>query len=267
MNDEKFFEIREKMKDREYMSINEYGSRVLVVRSPNRYPDIVNDVERLVERIKINDAKALTDVYLIGEKEIVNVQPKIIEVLVRNRKEYDDKIVEKMRNQLSVNESTIFTDKNDVYKLCRFAFRIPGEIDEYSVFIKKIQMPPEDVSIIYLIGNDDYVRIMADDFVKLLRSKEECIGRMKEKFISSGYEIINLDGVDVAALKGNQRMVVTYFDRCSVEDVENMLNIVEHLRADVGLVISVNFPKEVKRFAMGKKIELIKTDEIGDLFL
>ena len=267
MNDEKFFEIREKMKDYECTLIDECGDRVLVVRSPNRYPDIVNDVECLVERININDANALTDAYLVGEKEIINVQPKIIEVLVRNRKEYDDKTVEKMRKQLGVNESTIFTDENDVHKLRRFVFRMPAEIDEYPVFIKKIQMPPEDVSIIYLIGNDDYVRIMAYDFVKLLRSKEECIERMKEKFISSGYEIINLSDVDIAASKDNQRIVVKYFDRCSVEDAENMLNIVEHLRADVGLIVSINFSKEVKRFAMGKKIEFVKTDEIEDLFL
>ncbi|MDI6916891.1 MAG: hypothetical protein QMC80_03750 [Thermoplasmatales archaeon] len=266
MNDEKFFELREKMKDYDYRIIDEEGARVLAVRSPNRYPDIVNDVERLVERIKANDAKSLTNICLVGEKEALNVQPKIVEMLVRNRKKYDDNIVEKMRKHLGMNESTIFTDENDVHKLRRFMFRMPAEIDEYPNFIKKLN-PPEDISIMYIIGNDDYVRIMADDFVKLLRSKEECVDRIKEKFVSSGYEIINLSGVDVAASKENLRMVVKYFDRCSVGDAENTLNLVEHMRADVGLIVSVNFAKEVKRFAMGKKIELVRTDKIGDLFL
>jgi len=267
MNDEKFFELREKMKDYEYRCIDDEGGRVLAVRSPDKYPDIVNDVERLVERIKISDAKTLINVCLVGEKEILNVQPKIIELLVRNRKKYDDSIVEKMKKQLGMNENTIFIDENDVHKLRRFMFRMPADVDEYPGFIKKIPMPPEDVSIIYLIGNDDYVRIMADDFVKLLRSKEECIDRIKERFVSSGYEIINLSDVDAAASKENWRVVVKYFDRCSVGDAENALNLVEHLRADVGLVVSVNFSKEVKRFAMGKKIELVRTDDIGGLFL
>lgn len=267
MNDEKFFELRQKMKDYDYRILDGEGDRVLAVRSPNKYPDIVNDVERLVERIKINDVKHLTNVCLVGEEEVLDVQPKIVGLLVRTRKNHDDRIVEKMRKQLGVNKSTIFTDENDVYKLRRFAFRMPAGVDEYHGFIKKTPMPPEDVSIIYIIGNDDYVRIMADDFVKLLRSKEECVDRMKENFVSSGYELINLSCVDVAASKENQRMIVKYFDRCSVEDAENTLNLVEHLRADVGLIVSVNFPKEAKRFAMGKKIELVKTDEIEDLFL
>ncbi len=266
MNDERFSGIREKMKDYEYRVLNENNFRVLAVRSPNRYPDMVNDVERLVERIKIDDMKSLTNVCLIGEKEVVNVQPKIIDVLVRSRKEHDDKIVEKIRKKLEMNESTTFTD-DDPNKLCRFAFRIPAMIEEYPGIIKKMKMPPDDVSIIYIIGHDGYVRIMADDFVKMLRSKERYVDKIKEKFVSSGYKIINLEDVDAAGSKDNYRIIAKYFDRASLEDAKNALSTIEKLRADVGLIVSINSPKELKRFAMGKKIELVKADEIEDLFL
>lgn len=267
MDDKEFSEMREKMRDYEYRVVNENNLRVLAVRSPNRYPDMVNDVERLVERIKIHDAKSLTNVYLIGEKEVVNVQPKIIDVLVRSRKEQDDKNVEKIRKKLDVNESTTFKDEDDPNNLLRFAFRIPTMIEEYPRLIKKMEMPPDDVSIIYIIGHDGYVRIMADDFVKMLRSKERYVDKIKEKFVSSGYKIINLKDADAAGSKDNYRIIAKYFDRASLEDAENALNTTEKLRANVGLIVSINFSKEVKRFAMGKKIELVKADEIEDLFL
>ncbi len=266
MDDERFSGIREKMKDYEYRVINKNNFRVLAVRSPNRYPDMVNDVEHLVERIKIDDMKSLTNVCLIGEKEVVNVQPKIIDVLVRSRKEHDNKIVEKIR-KLEMNESTTFTDDDDPNKLCRFAFRIPAMIEEYPGLIKKMKMPPADVSIIYIIGYDGYVRIIADDFVKMLRSKERCVDKIKEKFVSSGYKIINLGDVDAAGSKDNYRIIAKYFDRASLEDAENALNTIEKLRADVGLIVSISFSKELKQFAMGKKIELVKADKIEDLFL
>lgn len=267
MNEEKIFDIRNEMRDYEYRVIDDSGGRILAVKSPNKYPDIVNDVEHLVERIRMEDTKALTEVCLIGEKEVVSVQPKIIDVLVRARKKEDDRIVEKMRKKIGMNENAIFIDENDPYKLCRFVFRIPAMVDEHPSFIKKMEMPPDDVAVIYIIGHDGYVRIMADDFVKMLRSKERCIDKMKEKFISSGYRIIELGGADAAASKENCRVIVKYFDRCSSEDAKNVLNTIENLRSDVGLIISINFPKEVRRFAMGKKIELVKVDEIEDLFL
>ncbi len=267
MNEEKFFEIREKMKDYEYRVINKNNSRILTVRSPNKYPDIVNDVERLVERIKIDDMKSLTNVCLIGEKEVINVQPRIIDVLVRSRKEHDDKIVEKMREKLGMDESTSFRDDDDPNKLCRFALRISTMIEEYPGLIKKMEMPPDGVSIIYIIGHDGYVRIMADDFVKMLRSKERYVDKIKEKFVSSGYKIINLEDVDTAGSKDNYRIIAKYFDRASLKDAENALNTIEKLRADVELIVSISFPKELKRFAMGKKIELVKADEIEELIL
>lgn len=267
---EKFTALKKELKPYEYKVLEEEAKRVLVINTPNAYPDLVNDLESAVEKINERDAQNLTHVCIIGEREALGVEPKLLEALLLKRKKYDDLIVARIRKKLTADFTNLtFKAEDDVHKLQRCAFKIPGDANSYKDYLYELGELPENVSIVYLVGDNNYVRISAARFSKQLASKEQVIERFKQKVLDEGYELVSLENVtvDLAAQKGDSRIVLKYCESINLEDAKAIEEEAERLRVSVCFVLVNKFSKEVKKFALGKKIELVEVSELGELGL
>ncbi|MDI6707626.1 MAG: hypothetical protein QME47_00815 [Candidatus Thermoplasmatota archaeon] len=262
--------FRKELKPYEYKIVEEGSKKILVASTPNVYPDIVNDLENIVEKVDSEDAKNLTNVCIIGEREVLGVDTRLLEALLIKRKKSDDAIVARLRKKLNTNLRELsFEDKDDVHKIKRLALKIPDDANNYKEYLWEFSQVDKDAKIIYIIGNNNYVRMTGEHFYELLSSKEQVIDKIKSKFLASGYELVSLEGanIDLAAKKSNRRIIVKYCRDCSLEDAKNINDEAERLRADVCFVIVNKISKEVKKFALGKKIELFELDELENLEL
>ncbi|MDI6887066.1 MAG: hypothetical protein QMC98_00285 [Candidatus Thermoplasmatota archaeon] len=262
--------FRKELKPYEYKIVEEGGKKILVASTPNVYPDIVNDLENIVEKVDSEDAKNLTNVCIIGEREVLGVDTRILEALLIKRKKSDDAIVARLRKKLNTNLRALsFEDEDDVHKIKRLALKIPNDANNYKEYLWEFSQVDKDAKIIYIIGNNNYVRLTGEHFYELLSSKEQVIDKIKSKFLACSYELVSLEGanIDLAAKKSNRRIIVKYCRDCSLEDAKNINDEAERLRADVCFVIVNKISKEVKKFALGKKIELFELDELENLEL
>lgn len=270
LDSKRFHSLKTALKPYEYKVIEEAHGRVLVFKTPNRYPDIVNDIEEIVERIRYEDAEDLAKVCIIGEQEVLGIEAKILDALIKNRKKRDNKIITDARKTLTEFFSPLpVKDDEDEHSLERYALRIPGDANKYQMFISKFPPIPKSAAVIYIIGDTDYVRIFGEDFFKIPTTKEEIIKKCKEKFILEGYEIIQLDipdiNIDMALKKGDYRAILRYCENCSIEQAKLYAEEAGRLRSDVYIIVSGGFSKDVKAYALGKKIELIEIDKIEEL--
>jgi hypothetical protein len=268
--EQELFKLRSKLRYYECKIIEKEDSKILVVSTPNIYPDLVNDLENIVYEVDESEAKNLTHICIIGEREALGVDPRILEALLIKRKKQDDTIVARVRKKLNDDFKELsFEDDYDVYKISRLAIKIPNDANNYKEYIWKFNNVAKDAKIVYLIGDNNYVRLSGARFYELLSSKEQVIERVKSKILASGYELVSLENanIDLAAKKSDSRIIVKYRQECSLEDAKNTNEEAERLRADICLVITNKISKEVKKFALGKKIELFEIDELKNLEL
>lgn len=270
-----------------YEIVRKNNATILVMRSPHRYPDLVNDLERTIERLDLRGNLKLTHACLIGKEKTIGIDIRIINRLIEKRMVKDERIVKKLRNVLKENFSPyIFKDKEDFKKLLRCAIKIPTDIKNLNEIwirgrLREIKID-EGVEVLYIIGNDDFLRVKTEDFQKFLRPKEslediakkvEIIKTFETILRGSGYKILDLDrkdNVDIKAKKDKgliNYIVGRYYKNCEIDDAKEFLNIVEEMKADVGFLISKRFPIDVKIFSYGKKIELVRSREIEVLLI
>lgn len=270
-----------------YEIIKKSNNTILAMRSPYKYPDLVNDLERTIERMDLRNELNLTHACLIGKEKTIGIDIRIINRLIEKRKEEDERIVKKLRGFLKDDYiPSIFTDKEDYKKLLRCGIKIPTSIKNLNeIWLKGILREikiPQDISVIYIIGNDDFIRIKKEDFQNLLQPKEspedianknEIINVFQSVLRGSFYKILDLnkrDFVDIKAKKDSgfiNQLVVKYYTNCKINEAKEFLEIVEQMNVDVGFLVSKRFPTDVKLFSYGKKIELIRTREIEGLLI
>lgn len=263
---EYFLKLRDELDIYQYKIVENKNIRLLAVKTPDKYPDLVNDLERTVERVNVDDCKNLTHVCLIGEKEVLGIQPKLLEVLLRDRIKYDEATVSEIRDKLRYNEGIVFVKKDDIHKVSRYAYRV-NNAKGFRGYISLLGDIPKDVDIVYLIGDNDYRRFMRDDLIIRAGRKDEINNFLIEQFHKKGYQILAIDDFDLAVTKDSRRIVFKYYDNCDVNTAKDFLENVERVHADVGFIISEDFAPDVKTFSYGKKIELLKVDEVKDLCL
>lgn len=262
--------LRKELGHYEYKVVEKGDKKILLINTPNIYPDLVNDLEIIVEKIDERDAENLTHICIIGEREALGVDTKILEALLIKRKKHDDVIVAKIRKKIDTNFKELsFEDEDDVYKIARLAFKIPADANNYKDYLWKFSDMPRDAKVVYLVGDNNYVRIAGNRFYELLSSKEQVIEKIKSKLLANGYELVHLENadIDLAVKKSGSRIIVKYCRDCSLEEAKNINEEAERLRADVCFMIVNKISKEVKKFALGKKIELLEISELKDLEL
>lgn len=270
-----------------YEIIKKPYTTILAMRSSHKYPDLVNDLERTIERMDLSKELNLTHACLIGQQKTIGIDIRIIYRLIERRKVEDERIFKRLTESLSNNyEPFIFKDKDDVKKLLRCGIKIPTEIKNINeIWVKgtlREIIIPDDVSIVYILGDNDYIRMKKEDFQDFLNPKErmenieqknEVIKKFKTILRGSGYKIQVLkkkDFVDIIAKKESgfiKKFVVKYYNNCVIKEAQEFLDIITQMDVDLGFLVSNRFPTDVKLFSYGKKIELVRTREIEGLLI
>ena len=270
-----------------YEIITDSNNIILVMRSPYKYPDLVNDLERTIEKMDLSKPLNLTHACLIGKEKTIGIDIRIINRIIDLRREEDTRIVNKLRGYLTDDfKASVFKDKEDFKKILRCGIQIPTSVNNINEFwikgtLREIEIDDE-VSIVYIIGENDFLRLKIEDYYDFLNPKEsmedienknEIINTFKGILRGSGYKILDItkkDFVDIKAKKENGiigELAVKYYVNCDIKEAQEFQNIIEQMKIDVGFLISKRFSLEVKLFSYGKKIELVRTREIEGLLL
>jgi hypothetical protein len=175
---DEFIKIKTSLDAFDYAVIDQMGLYVLAIRSPEDFPDMVNDLETAAAGLCIDDPERLTHVTIIGNSEVIGVPVPLVVNLLEMKKEEDKKIVVTLREKLNRPlETYLFKDESDPQQLNRFAIKAPGSLSELqdkslgSVFGG---VPvPQDVRVIYIVGEDGFVKLSRREYLEELEEVPE----------------------------------------------------------------------------------------------
>jgi len=161
----------------EYSRFSANEREILVIRSPSRLVNLVDDLELMVEMIDVADALGLDEAYLISDEDFEPVAPEIMTNIASARLRIEKAYLEKY-GPILVKEysSKEFIDPKDPLELLRLIVRVPLKESEYistplSEIISHVYIP-NDISIVYLMFEDSYRRIIKDDIVAAKAERE-----------------------------------------------------------------------------------------------
>jgi hypothetical protein len=146
------------------------GAVVLVIRSGQDYPDIVNDVETISDELEFEDIDGLTDVCIVGNQEIIGIKIDVINTMMEKRMGEDAKIVEDLYNKLENDyEVLLFESEHDAHRKLRLGIRLPMDMKSINSIklpeiLTKVDIPARKAKVVYIIANDDYLRIYGKRF-------------------------------------------------------------------------------------------------------
>lgn len=163
----------------------EAGHRILVVRTPGEEPDVVNDLERAVERLSPGDVHDLDHCLLVGglRSTAVSVQP-LVE-LMEQRVRRDKEIAQLLRQHIPGRDGhLLWRDPSAGRRAVRLALRIPKprarDIDDDDLEVLADRIGPElhtapmrAVTAVHLLADEDDVRIDPDIMLQDLRARWE----------------------------------------------------------------------------------------------
>ena len=161
----------------EYSRFRSDEREILVIRSPSCLVSLVDDLELMVEMIDVGDALGLDEAYLIGDENYEAVAPEIMTNIASARLRIEKGYLEKYGPILGKEYSSKeFIDPKDPLELLRLIVRVPLKESEYistplSEIISHVYVP-NDISIVYLMLEDSYRRIIKDDIVAAKAEKE-----------------------------------------------------------------------------------------------
>lgn len=161
--------------------VDEGDRRILVVRVPRAEPDPVNDVEAAVDFLDPQDVAAMTHCILIGESRIAQVYAGPLQDLMTERVALDRQEIADLRQRMP-DELThqLYRSERDPRRRWRLAIRIPVESvkdvqeshlnDIADAMGSQLEGPRvADVAAVYLIANQDHVRLEADHVIQEMR--------------------------------------------------------------------------------------------------
>ena len=173
---EELIKLKHQIKPNDYLVVESAADRILVVRSERELPDIVNDLDGMINKLDIRDTNELTHALIIGEEEVIGVPLNAITSLVERRIEDDNLIAEDLGEKL-VEPYTIliFESENDPLKTLRLGIRVEGNLKDFKpqelpeILFSKIKSLPRHSEVVYLIAEDGYIRLSGNEFYRRLR--------------------------------------------------------------------------------------------------
>lgn len=159
------------------------GQAVLVARVPRTEPDLIEDVERVVEHAHPDHVHEADQCLLVGTERIHGVPMTPLKSLMADRVAFDRRQCSTLRTQLADTRiHTLYRAPDDPQRRLRLALRVPGEHvtdvdeDDLDLFVDRLG-PLLDVGeldglhCVYVIANRDDVRLEADAFLADLLEK------------------------------------------------------------------------------------------------
>lgn len=173
---EELIRLKHQIEPNDYRVVESGMERILVVRSQREFPDIVNDLDCLINKLDIRDTNELNIALIIGEEEVVGVPLQAIDSLITRRTEEDEQIAIDLGEKLIEPYTTLlFESENDPLKTLRLGIRVRGQLKDFKaqelpeILFSKIKSLPRHSEVVYLIAEDGYIRLSGTEFYRRLR--------------------------------------------------------------------------------------------------
>jgi hypothetical protein len=173
---EELVKLKHQIEPNDYLVVESGTLRIMVVRTAREFPDIVNDLDGMINKLDIRDTKELSHALIIGDEEVVGVPLQAIESLIERRIEDDERIAEDLGEKLIEPFTTLlFESENDPYQTLRLGIRVAGNLKDFKpqelseILFAKIKSLPRHSEVVYLIAEDGYIRLSGNEFYKRLR--------------------------------------------------------------------------------------------------
>jgi len=181
---EQIIKIKYSLEPFENRVVEENNYRILCIRSPNELPDIVNDLESVVEKLDKESTENISHAILIGGEEVVGIDLGAIGAVMSKRREHDEEIIKELKEKLQRDFGTVlFQSEMDPSSILRLGIRVPMTLEEleekgHSSILGGLDLP-QDSEVIYLIGDDEGTRLSGNSFYsKLSKISQEDISRI-----------------------------------------------------------------------------------------
>lgn len=258
---------------------------VLVIRSPRDAPDIVADIEDAVVYLDADDALAGT-VLLAGASSVTKVDPKVLRRKLDARGSEDAKLVDQVRPLLEEEYDWTLFRGGTRRDILRAAVRVPrrsaSDLTGEDLTPLKLNMAPlretpkgRDLDVVYVLGDEDHVRLDAKRFFDDLRDATEQETEAPEpssilvqRLSSAGYTIVqghDRNDIDLTAESDERIVAVRVVDSLDRGDVQRFLSVAETVGADLFLAVAADATPAARRAALGSRVEIVARDEVGDL--
>ncbi len=246
---EDLIKLKHSIEPNDYQVVAAGNSNLLVIRSPQEYPDIVNDLESLINKFDMRDVDQADQVCIIGDAEVVGVSIEAIKSLMDRRIEDDEQIATDLEEKLSEPYDTLsFHSDDDPFKILRLGIRIPGSLEDFKpqqlreTLFSKIKDLPRESEIVYLIAKDGYLRLSGKEFYKylgdFLREHSDKNREMKDEFLdiakgTLANHFVGKGPETEISITGKQEQLNNYLDvpERSIE-VENTEDIKKKIEVD-----------------------------------
>jgi len=149
------------------------GDRILVIRSRRQFPDIVNDVEAVIEKLDNDETDSYTHTVIIGEEEAQGIDVELIKKRMVKRKEDDEAIVADLRTRLAEKDDPIiFESEADPQKLVRFGVGIDRSLTEFVGDNRRDILEGMDIQDVgdvnYIVADDGFLRLDKEEMQDIL---------------------------------------------------------------------------------------------------
>jgi hypothetical protein len=172
---EELIKLKHQLDPDDYLVVESGRDRILVIRSAREFPDIVNDLDGLINKLDIRDTNDLSSALIIGEEEVVGVPLEAINSLITRRNEEDEQIATDLGEKLIEPYTTLlFESENDPLKTLRLGIRVRGNLKDFKaqeipeLLFSKIKSLPRHSEVVYLITEDGYIRLSGIEFYRKL---------------------------------------------------------------------------------------------------
>lgn len=226
------------LKPLEYSRFRASGKDILVIRSPSRNVDLLEDLELMVEMLEIEDAEGLDEAYLVGDADFETIAPRIMDRIAQERRRMENGYIVKFGPLLKKPYSSKeFIDSRDPIRLLRLIIKVPITKGEYKpAHLEKViahTYVPDDISIAYLFFEDGYIRITKDDIVegrKSIREAEENVMRMplaiREKY-DEEWLFRELAGISRTGDGSGTSTALNIFEDGGMASIDSLLSLAE----------------------------------------
>ena len=79
---EELVKLKHQIEPNDYLMVESGRDKILVVRTAREFPDIVNDLDCMINKLDIRDTNELSHALIIGEDEVVGVPIDAIDSLI-----------------------------------------------------------------------------------------------------------------------------------------------------------------------------------------
>lgn len=195
------------------------GHRILVVRVPRADPDIIQDLEAAVEHLAPADTTGITAALLVGDNKPIAVPVHPFMQLMTQRVHFDEQQCRQLRKDLAPGGHLLYRAPGDPKKTLRLAMRLQrptvegvedAELDHWAGLLGPDLAAGRlaGTRAVYLIADNDHVRLDADLFFHDLRKQADEAKARHDM------------ATQIAARQGQRKERVAYAPLRRLEDAE-----------------------------------------------